>query len=246
MEEERETVSADLARKRENVQGWLTVCALSRWFAAGLMGYVCIRSLLVPPVGRDAVQSIRSLFITQARVASLMQQWKARQAVIPLVAVAVLICVLSTLPFFRKRSAAMDALLQTEEWQSMCCTTILGALAVAVLWIGGQLLPFGSSQVGDALGQATALAGYLSRTFWILGAGYVLTILAVLTQPFMHELPRWAGVLLAAGEVCLAVLCLRPGREALLVAVGLLHLLCADIVLSVQLSRREDALPDAG
>lgn len=225
------------------MQEWLTICALSRWFAAGEMSVAGIMALRWPFISRTVARQIASGMITPATLAALARQTQAasRQMDILIIAALVIVSIISTLPFLRKRTPPIDALLRTDSERALHITTILSSLAFFAVMLGYSMVQQVLSKSStDPTSYLMQIATYLQRMWWVISAGLVLIVASVVTQPFVGHWRMANKVLLLAVEACVLFLGLRFGNEGVLVELALLHLVVANIMLSVALSKPGD------
>jgi len=228
-------------KKREGIRGWLTACALSRWFVAGELSIVGIAALRWPPISSVLARKILARAVTQAQVAATGHKVVSQEVSIVIIAVFAVIGVISALPFLRKRTHPLDTILSTHSEQSLHVTTILSGLAFLTV-------TFGYEKVQNILQRSPAsgtdflldLATYLQSMQWVAAAGMILVVASILTQPFVNHLKTRTKVLLVAGEACIVTLCLIFRSTAVLVEVALLHLTVANIMLSITLGKSGD------
>jgi hypothetical protein len=234
------TEEMQLTKRREGVQGWLTMCALSRWFVAGEMSVADIMALRWPYISPTVARRIASGVVTPATLAALAQQTQtaSRQMGILVIAASVVVTIISTLRFLRKRIPPIDALLGTHSERALHITTILSGLAFFVVMLGYSRVQQVFQQATPDSGQyLIGIATYLQRMRWVMAAGLVLVVASVVTQPFVSHWGTGKRILLFAVEACVLVLALRFGNEEVLVELALLHLAVANIMLSTALSR---------
>jgi len=234
------TEETELTRRREGVQEWLTMCALSRWFVAGEMSVAGIMALGWPFISRAVARQIASGRTTPATLTALARQAQtgSRQMGILVIAALVIVSIISALPFLRKRTARIDALLRTHSERALHITTILSGLAFFAVMFGYSMVQQVLSKSStDPTSYLMQIATYLQRMWWVISAGLVLIVASVVTQPFVGHWRMAKKVLLLAVEACVLFLGLRFGSEGVLVELALLHLVVANIMLSVALNK---------
>lgn len=234
------TEETQLTRRREGVQEWLTICALSRWFVAGEMSVAGIMALRWPFISRAVARQIASGRTTPATLTALARQAQtaSRQMDILVIAALVIVTIISALPFLRKCTPRIDALLRTHSERALHITTILSSLAFFAVMLGYSMVQQVLSKSStDPTSYLMQIATYLQRMWWVISAGLVLIVASVVTQPFVGHWRMAKKVLLLAVEACVLFLGLRFGSEGVLVELALLHLVVANIMLSVALNK---------